>query len=541
MGNGDAAEMPGMSLSVNGMLEYVNAKSLCSSVLEYITIFFFLGPPGLDSHFFTSSHSPLNMPSFAFWKSSKVDEARAPLLTAEEEIVVKDLDLDLNPGNEDSGVFMFEEEDVSEESPLKDTRSKIVSGNDPVPAPEAEATEEPWTNNGSQIETAQEIAGEGQLPSLTHESSPSLPPNPPSCNEALFPDTSHPSADEKHIEPVQQTQEASPQHPNHMSQPTKQTSATEPMSMRPDSALSRDRDSGVELSDDESIKTHSRPASLAMSDTTPHSRTPSLSSKPTTPAKSSQPRRLHRPTELNLSSTPAVSTRSELEQRYDLIRNSTTQSKAALRSPTELLKERLNMSPKKNHVEEKIRVFTPPRPIANGCWLPGPGAQIDAFTSTSVRARTERGSRPAWWCKFDKLVVFDGISIEGKFETRTSKGLSIARRRGEVETIVIPMDCAHCQEMLNRSEWKYDMRVCKRSVCWKCGERCRWEVEQEKRASEETTAVKPDGNRYRADSVLQDEHDGGADLMQRVGIEKGCTRSPVETIGGIGETLERAC
>jgi len=96
---------------------------------------------------------------------------------------------------------------------------------------------------------------------------------------------------------------------------------------------------------------------------------------------------------------------------------------------------------------------------------------------------------------------------ELKLHTRTSKGLSIARRRGDSETIVIPLDCSHCQEMLHRSEWKYDMRVCKRSVCWDCKERCKWEAEEEqKRASEDKDkkVAKPEGNRLRADSLMDD-------------------------------------
>ena len=198
------------------------------------------------------------------------------------------------------------------------------------------------------------------------------------------------------------------------------------------------------------------------------------------------------------------------------------------------------MSSKKEKVEDKTRVFIPPRATTDGCWLPGPGAQVDAFTSTSVRARTEAGNRPAWWCKFDKLVVFDGIEEgeygETKIHTRTSKGLSIARRRGELESIVIPLDCAHCQEMLNRHEWKYDMRVCKRSVCWDCKERCKWELEEEKRV-DEAGIYKSDGNRYRADSVLQDGQNHGEDMLQKVGIEQAGPASPTEAMGGIEERL----
>jgi hypothetical protein len=106
-----------------------------------------------------------------------------------------------------------------------------------------------------------------------------------------------------------------------------------------------------------------------------------------------------------------------------------------------------------------------------------------------------------------------------------------------METIVIPMDCAHCQEMLNRHEWKYDMRVCKRSVCWDCKERCKWELEQEQLVHEET-AAKADGNRYRADSVLQDEEPEEEHMMQKIGIEQERSMSPIEAIGGIEERLE---
>jgi hypothetical protein len=177
------------------------------------------------------------------------------------------------------------------------------------------------------------------------------------------------------------------------------------------------------------------------------------------------------------------------------------------------------MSPKKKDAEEKVRIFTPPRATVNGCMLPGPGAQTEAFTSTSVRAKTEAGGRPAWWCKFDKLVVFDGVerlaSGEARLKTRTSKGLSIARRLGDLETVVIPLDCSHCHEMLNRHEWKYDMRVCKRSVCWDCKERCKWELEQEMASA---PTPRTDANRERADSMLQDEQSRSSDFAKEIAV-----------------------
>ncbi|PSN64541.1 hypothetical protein BS50DRAFT_498283 [Corynespora cassiicola Philippines] len=203
------------------------------------------------------------------------------------------------------------------------------------------------------------------------------------------------------------------------------------------------------------------------------------------------------------------------------------------------------MSPKLNP-EEKVRIFTPPKPMLNGCILPGPSAQMGAFTGSDVRAKTEKG-RPAWWCKFDKLVVFDGAEeTEGgelRFKTRSSKGLSVARRRGDTETVIIPMECAHCQEMLNRHEWKYDMQVCKRTVCWDCKERCRWEMDEEKKTKEvqnkeagDVSEKNKDANRDRADSVLQDDQGREEQLMEKVGIEHG-PRIPIEVVGGIEERL----
>lgn len=160
-----------------------------------------------------------------------------------------------------------------------------------------------------------------------------------------------------------------------------------------------------------------------------------------------------------------------------------------------------------------------------------------SFASTSVRAQTQ-GGRPAWWCKNDKLVVFDGIDVQDdgteKVRTRTSKGLNIARRRGDLETIIVPMTCAHCQEMLHRIEWKQEVRVCRRSVCWDCKERCKWEVEQENEESaEDAGPIETSEIRERADSVLQDDGTDEEDMLRKVGIEHGRPKSPIEAVGSI--------
>ncbi|USP75085.1 hypothetical protein yc1106_02359 [Curvularia clavata] len=420
------------------------------------------------------------MPSFAFWKSSKTEEvAQEPLLAVDavpneskgSTIVPKNLDLD--PGNEDSGVFLFDESDLpAQETPLLQ-QEEVTMGADAISLRDASN----FCTSNKDVDRVYPSPGTSPEQSCL---SPAVPQS---------------ISSETHFKK-----------PRVIVKVTRK--APSPEEQKPD--LNTHHDSPAYSS---------RPTSLNAIDTT-LSRVSSITSKHATPTRSLAPQRteslarLRRPAELNLSTSPTTSDasrpRSELEQRHALIRNSKTQSKAALRSPTALLEERLNQCTSNRDLQQrpspKTRVFTPPPPTPeNGCWIPGPGAQANPFTSSSIRACTEATKRPAWWCKFDKLVVFDGMCDDGKGTleicTRTSKGLTIARRRGELESIVMPLGCAHCQDMLKRHEWKYDMRVCKRNVCWECRERCLWEWEEELRGR---AADKADGSRERADSVLQE-------------------------------------
>jgi hypothetical protein len=303
------------------------------------------------------------------------------------------------------------------------------------------------------------------------------------------------------------------------------------------------RDSGVFLSDAEELPTVTAP--LHGTSTTLKS---SSSMRSTLLGNdSARPDRLRRPADLDLSSpVPAdgFKPKSELQLKYDMIRNSQTRSKAALKSPTQLLNDRLNLSPKgKTH--ETVRIFTPPRPMLNGCILPGPASHLEAFSRRDICARTESG-RQVWWCKVDKVVVFDGVqdTEDGGlvFLTRSSKGLSIARRRGDLETVVIPMECQHCQQMLNRRKWKYDVHVCKRSVCWECKERCGWELERKNIAEATSTGIENqkqhDAKRPRTDSVMQDERMQEDEWMERIGDGVGL-ESASGVIGGIQERLNK--
>ncbi|CAO2653992.1 Nn.00g107250.m01.CDS01 [Neocucurbitaria sp. VM-36] len=470
------------------------------------------------------------MPSFAFWKPSSTDESRSPLLSDDtlvenrsSAVPVSGRNFDLDPGNDDSGVFFFDEADFQPPSQPECTSEM----HRPITEPMARS----------------KIPCDVENSPLPFQMNPVMPSLGTVATEKDG--AAATSAIPLQCLPVDLSQLEDPQ-------------ATRPAqaALEKFTPTTHGRDSAVYLSEDETPRPKTQSSLLALSDKPICSRTPSHSLKRTPSTKppsslqhtDSNARRLRRPANLNLDAKTATDSskpRSELEMRYDFIRNSKSQSKANLRSPTELLKERLNLSPKKHKHEERVRIFTPPKPVANGCLLPGPGGQMEAFTSTSVRARTEMGGRPAWWCKFDKLVVFDGVDVadngECVFRTRTSKGLSIARRRGDQATIIIPMDCAHCQKMLNRSEWKYDMRVCKRSVCWDCKERCKWEWEEEQSISRrdgDVAGTRSEASRDRADSVLQDEQVRDEDLLRKVGIEQGRAKSPIEIVGGIEERLE---
>ncbi|KAH7410187.1 hypothetical protein DE146DRAFT_341519 [Phaeosphaeria sp. MPI-PUGE-AT-0046c] len=483
------------------------------------------------------------MPSFAFWKASKADgkvdettdsapvdngdKAQSPAMMQP----IPSPKIDLDVGSQDSGVFTFEDMErlaqCAPTTPLQKFKdyvrpsaalSSIGQVDDDAALLDDEHIQSrcatPESSTEHDIAAAVEIINHSKQVKEINLASTRPKPS-PSIQEG----------DEVHA--LSSAEKSLPSSKPAPSPPLQNFSQREPSN--------------------EKVSAPSRPAPSPLKEDI--SRSPSLPTRVSslTPSIAHQPdgtsRRLHRPTELNLGSVTCGSSRplSELEKQFSLVRNSRTQSKAALRSPTELLNQRLGGALSTKNRESKVHVFVPPSPPRDGCLLPGPAGQVDAFTSTSVRARTA-GGRPAWWCKVDKLVVFDGMEAQkdgsAKTLTRTSKGLSIARRRGDTETVVIPMDCAHCQEMLNRHEWKYDIQVCKRSVCWDCKERCSWELEQELKESMESNVAAKEGNRDRADSVLQDDDAGEEHLMRKMGLEEWRSKSPIEAVGGIEERIE---
>jgi hypothetical protein len=444
--------------------------------------------------------TPRTMPSFAFWKAAKpaVDAKSAEQTSLLQSQPESPLPVSLDPGTRDAGAFTFEDMSRLSSTPLQRLRDLVT------PSDVAETIG--LTDADAALLDDDDVVAR--------------------CSEELGPRDGMASSSPKEEKMWEvRRQELGLGCADAILEPTRQAPGPpEPKRVAPDCpvlALSRPEPSRPAPAYPVAAPLRQAPAppspasSLALRD--------NPTSKPPSPP---QPKRLYRPTELNLSTITSSAARpqSELEKRFSLMRDSTTQVKAALRSPTQLLKQRLSTSSKKTaSVEkEKTQAFVPPQPSLTGCILPGPGL----FTSSSVRACTSTG-RPAWWCKVDKLVVFDGV-VDSVMQTRTSKGLSIARRRGDTEMIIIPMDCAHCQTMLNRTEWSYDIQVCRRSVCGECRARCKWEGEQE---------GKEEGSRRRADSMLQDEEVAEEEMARKMGIERGGATSPNESIGGIEERM----
>lgn len=118
---------------------------------------------------------------------------------------------------------------------------------------------------------------------------------------------------------------------------------------------------------------------------------------------------------------------------------------------------------------------TPQFSARKGCIL----AQNCSIEATRFRATTESGL-PAWWCRYDNLVVFDGMGAEDGsgqqvVKTRSAKGLGVANRHGKEEVVIVNLDCAHCRDALGLKIWKYTARLCERSVCAVCKARCKEE------------------------------------------------------------------
>jgi hypothetical protein len=126
-----------------------------------------------------------------------------------------------------------------------------------------------------------------------------------------------------------------------------------------------------------------------------------------------------------------------------------------------------------------------------------PGSCLLSRHSTDILARFHAkttSGRPAFFCRFDNLVVFDGVVRVGdggewRVLARSSKGLARANARGEEVRAEVGVECAHCRDMLGMRVWKYAARVCRRSVCGECRRRCVEMHEDALRAEKEAAAA----------------------------------------------------
>lgn len=133
----------------------------------------------------------------------------------------------------------------------------------------------------------------------------------------------------------------------------------------------------------------------------------------------------------------------------------------------------------------------PPTPVDPGCLLPGPNRSLLPLDMTrSIKPKAASGGS-VWYCRYDKLVIFDGIHAGNgdssrKLITRSSRGLDISRKNCPKEKITIGLPCTHCQGLLKRRTWVFEERMLQCRVCKGCQARCwkEWETGQETARSE---------------------------------------------------------
>src|SRR5690242_19184869 len=122
------------------------------------------------------------MPSFAFWKSSKPDESQSPLLSdaavkEELSVIIPNVSeaVELNPGNQDSGVFLYD--DDAQEIP-GDQTPLIGPAEDTGTQLDAVHEETPMQTEQSSKKTPESSLLDVEVPSSCPES-PAIAPDGP--------------------------------------------------------------------------------------------------------------------------------------------------------------------------------------------------------------------------------------------------------------------------------------------------------------------------------------------------------------------------
>ncbi|KAJ8105185.1 hypothetical protein OPT61_g10332 [Boeremia exigua] len=276
------------------------------------------------------------MPSFAFWKSAKPDETKAPLLSdaavkEELSLIIPNVSkaVDLNPGNQDSGVFLFDDdaqEIPGDQTPIVEPASTIpelISTHDDAPTQHSSSEEslldisEPSPNSQSPAlvpevssprissDTSSVVVERESVPEVDIEAE-ELPQT-----QTPVPEASSPTVSLSTAEPSQEHDDSPPSPSQHVSPVPKELGPILSVEKTAHAALVkvdtnvRNQDSAVYMADESSPAASpaaSRPSSIASIDNAALRRRVSSLSKPATaaPQRTNSIARLQRPAELNL-------------------------------------------------------------------------------------------------------------------------------------------------------------------------------------------------------------------------------------------------
>jgi hypothetical protein len=203
---------------------------------------------------------------------------------------------------------------------------------------------------------------------------------------------------------------------------------------------------------------------------------PFIAPKPTSPSR-------HR------SFTASSSLYSKLEQSIQADSTSPEERASAVSSPERMSFAESFGQPRPQHnihpTQEQAAPSQSQTPVDPSCILPGPKYTSRPFDITAIKGTTATG-KAAWWCRHDRLVVFDGLKPVDEHHTgrhhkrllvRSSKGLEMSRRNCPKEVIHVDIPCQHCRDTLGKKSWKYEARVQKTRICERCQNKCWAEVE----------------------------------------------------------------
>lgn len=225
------------------------------------------------------------------------------------------------------------------------------------------------------------------------------------------------------------------------------------------------------------------------------------------------------------SFTASSSLYSKLEQSIQAETTSPQERVRAVSSPESMSFTESFGQPRPQHIIQPSGLAPPSSrpqtPINPTCILPGPKYTKRPFDITAIKGTTAAG-KAAWWCRHDRLVVFDGLKPEQEDYTeknwkrllvRTSKGLEMSRKNCPKEVIRVDIPCGHCRDALGMQSWMYEAKIKKSRICEGCQAKCWEEVEKEK----VEIAARVENEDNRRDSFLMQVDEKG---LRRIQSEK---------------------